>query len=99
MDVYGVIYCITCLLNGMKYVGQTTRSVERRFKEHARAKNHLGNAIRKYGRENFTIKILEKCETPDQLNEREIFWIREINCKSPNGYNLTDGGEGMPRSC
>ena len=30
---FGVIYVITNLLNGMQYVGQTTRSVEQRFKE------------------------------------------------------------------
>ena len=29
------------------------------------------------------------------LDEREIFQIREQNTKAPNGYNLTDGGEGL----
>ena len=29
------------------------------------------------------------------LNEREIFWIAKLNTKVPNGYNLTDGGEGL----
>ena len=23
-----------------------------------------------------------------------MFWIRELNSKAPNGYNLTDGGDG-----
>lgn len=91
--IYGVVYAITCLLNGMKYVGQTTRTIKKRFSEHASAKNHLGNAIRKYGRENFKIEVLEECETPEQLNEREIFWIAKLNCKHPNGYNVTGGGE------
>ena len=93
--IYGVVYVITCLLDGMKYVGQTKRSIEQRFKEHASAKNHLGNAIRKYGRENFKIEVLEECETPERLDECEIFWIAKLNCKQPNGYNLTDGGEGF----
>ena len=92
--MYGVIYKITNMLNGMKYVGQTTRAIEERFNEHARAKTHLGNAIRLHGVENFTIELIEECETQEQLNEREIFWIAELNTKHPIGYNFTDGGEG-----
>lgn len=91
---YGVVYKITCKLNGKSYVGQTTRTIKKRFVEHAKAKTCLGNAIRKHGKENFTIEILEECATSEQLNEREIFWIARFNCKHPNGYNLTDSGEG-----
>ena len=92
---YGVIYLITNLLNGMKYVGQTTRTVEERFYEHKRENFYLGKAIRKYGEENFNIEVIEECETFEQLNEREIFWISYLKCKQPNGYNLTDGGKGI----
>ena len=28
------------------------------------------------------------------MNEREIFLIKFYDCKKPNRYNLTDGGEG-----
>lgn len=90
--MYGVIYKITNKRNGKPYIGQTTRSVEQRFKEHAKSNYLIGKAIRKYGKENFTIEIIEECETPEQLNEREKFWIAFFNCMSPNGYNLTDGG-------
>lgn len=93
---YGVIYRITCKLDGMIYIGQTTRSIEVRFKEHARCKGtYVGRAIQAYGEENFTCEVIEECDTREQLNEREIFWIAELNCKRPNGYNLTDGGEGV----
>ena len=85
--IYGVVYVITNLITGMKYVGKTTRTIKKRFSEHASAKNHLGNAIRKYGRENFKIEVLEECETPEQLDEREIYWIAKLDCKHPNGYN------------
>ena len=102
--MYGVVYRITNKLDGMSYVGQTTRSVEGRFKEHSRyKKSHIGNAIRKYGAENFTIEILDVCETPEQLNERERFRIAELDCQHPNGYNYTDGGERdfriLPETC
>ena len=80
----------------MKYVGQTTKSTEERFNQHAsNKKSYIGRAIRKYGVENFSIEILEECDTCEQLNEREIFWIAELNSKVPNGYNLTDGGDGI----
>ena len=49
-------------------------------------------AINLYGWENFTVEIIETCPV-EFLNEREMFWIRELNTKAPNGYNLTDGGE------
>ena len=93
--MFGVIYKITNKFNDKIYVGQTTRTVEVRFKEHRCADSHLGNAIREYGEKNFTLEIIEECETREQLNEREIFWIAYFNCKHPNGYNHTDGGEGL----
>lgn len=87
---YGVIYKITNMLNGMPYIGQTTRPIEERFREHARRnKFFIGNAIHKYGKENFSIEIIKECATLEQRNERERYWIAYFNCISPNGYNLT----------
>ena len=96
-----IIYKITCKLNGKSYVGKTARSLKVRITEHRynsrtrRNKSYIDNAIGKYGIESFTVEVMEVCETQEQLNEREKFWIRELNCKKPNGYNLTDGGEGV----
>ena len=87
-----IIYKITNLTNGKVYVGQTKFSVEKRFKEHSKADSLIGRAIRKYGIENFKTEILETCRTFIELNEREIFWIKKLNCKVPNGYNIADGG-------
>lgn len=52
----------------------------------------ITNAIIKYGKENFTIDIIEICNTIKQLNERESYYINFYNSLSPNGYNLTTGG-------
>ena len=87
-----IVYKITNLLDGKIYVGQTIRTLERRFKEHTEADSLIGKAIRKFGIENFSSEILETCQTKNQLNEREIFWIEKLNCKTPNGYNVKDGG-------
>ena len=92
--MYGVVYKITCLINRKLYIGQTRKSVEKRFKQHARANSLIGRAIRKYGVENFKIEIIEHCESKAQLNERENFWINALNSKQPNGYNVTSGGSG-----
>lgn len=56
---------------------------------------YFQNAVKKYGYENFKREILEFCETKEELNEREKFWIRELNSNNIEiGYNLTKGGEG-----
>ena len=92
--MYGLIYKITNLLDGKIYVGQTTQKLELRLKYHKSSKHtFIGRAIRKHGWKNFKAEVIEECESQEQLNEREVFWIAKLNCKKPNGYNLTDGGE------
>lgn len=53
---------------------------------------YLNNAIRKYGKESFVIKLIETCEL-DIMDERETYYIKENNSLFPNGYNLTKGGQ------
>jgi hypothetical protein len=56
----------------------------------------LHSAIRKYGRENFS--IISICSAKEQfLCELEIEFIQSHNTKIQNGfgYNMTDGGDGM----
>lgn len=89
-----IIYCITNKINGKRYIGQTVRTLEERFGEHARNKNsYLGSTIRKYGRENFTAEIIDSSLLIDDLNEKEIYWTQKLNTKIPHGYNLVDGGD------
>ena len=94
----GVIYLITNTLNGKMYVGQTRKKLSYRISQHksrsSKAKAGIDAAIRKYGWENFTVEVIETCPV-EMLNEREIFWIAKLNSKVPNGYNLTDGGDGL----
>ena len=92
--MFGVVYKITNQINGKIYVGITQQELSRRMASHRRADTVIGKAIRKYGWENFSVEVLEECDTKEQLQEREIFWIATLNCKTPNGYNRSDGGEG-----
>lgn len=95
-----VLYLIVNSVNGKKYVGQTVRSLEARWKQHlvdARCGKgkHLQNAIRKYGEENFSISPLMSVNSKEMLNAYEIKFIRELNTIDPEvGYNIAVGGEG-----
>ena len=58
-----LIYKITNTVNGKIYVGQTVRTLEERKWQHINTaknghKNHLYNAMRKYGIENLTYLIM-----------------------------------------
>lgn len=81
---------------GKQYVGQTTDFPQRVGKHYSRAKAGgkypIQNAIRKYGILKFEVVFVAfGKEVADQT---EKLFIKELNTKAPNGYNLTDGGEG-----
>lgn len=95
------VYLITNLINGKRYVGQTIRSLEQRLESHAQERSGckaMRSAIYKYGLENFSISsICEVFEKP-LADEFEKEYIVRYNTKFPNGYNLTNGGEGFSGS-
>lgn len=105
----GYIYIVTNKLNGKQYVGQTRRTVEVRWKNHLANLtsdiNYFHNSIIKYGKDSFTIDILDKIEANNirdltkKLNELEIYYISKHNTLSPNGYNLTNGGGNNSINC
>lgn len=89
---YGYIYLTYCKVSGKIYIGQ------KHWRRHR--KNHLGGgkllklAVEKYGRENFEKHIIEECDTDDELNKKEIFWISYYNSTDKDvGYNITEGGQ------
>ena len=89
----GIIYKITSP-SGKVYVGQTVRSFEKRMQEHKDSKSKCSavkNAIDKY-KDQMKYEIVEDNVPQEQLDEREIHWIKELNSLTPNGYNLNTGG-------
>lgn len=88
------IYCITNLINNIKYIGFTSKTLEVRFEQHTNRKNciKLKNALNKYGKENFTIELIEEFNDRDTALDFENQKIREMNTLHPFGYNLTEGG-------
>lgn len=96
--IIAIIYKITNDINGKIYVGQTSYSLEKRFKEHCRdSQKHtsevrpLYRAMQKYGIENFHIELIEETDNP---SEREMYWIEKFNSYGDGNYNATKGGDG-----
>ena len=55
----------------------------------------LQRAIKKYGKENFARIIIDVAYSPQELNEKEIYYIRYYNAvSSKEFYNIHVGGEG-----
>jgi hypothetical protein len=93
MKRFGVIYLITNKINGKKYVGQTKRSVNRRWCAHKNNKSGLlSKAFKKYGLNNFIFEEIISCFDMDSLNFYEKYFIEYHKAIRPNGYNLTTGG-------
>lgn len=90
----GYIYKITNIINGKIYIGQTTRNVEIRWKEHLRSKDGcpIHMAIQKYGVNNFKIETLEECND-ELLDKKEVEYIQKYQSYNGHiGYNATKGG-------
>jgi group I intron endonuclease len=91
------IYKMTNLINGKRYIGQTTGTLKRRLLTHKYGKTRVGNAVRKYGPENFKIELVCKAVDQSELNAREISTIRLFKTLLPNGYNVALGGNRSKR--
>lgn len=48
-------------------------------------------AIKKYGKEKFSIQELCVCQNQSELDKQEKFWGEKLNTMAPNGYNLRLG--------
>lgn len=96
--MYGIIYKIKNKTNNKIYIGQTTRSLKDRWLQHLNKNScctYLRNSIKKYGKENFEVTVIAYCNSLEQMNYREEYYIRLFKSLAPNGYNLTLGGSGI----
>lgn len=107
--MYGEIYKIINKTTNKLYIGQAKKytgkfdkpwGTEGRWKSHVyeahSGKDHcalLNNVIRKYGETDFIIEKICDCNSETELNENEKYYINLFNSISPNGYNLTSGGD------
>ena len=99
-----IVYCIKNKVNEKEYIGLTTRQLQSRWKQHiyeSKRENSwewntpLGNAIKKYGEENFEVFVLKECSSLEELKQKEIECISERKSfVRLGGYNMTKGGDG-----
>jgi len=91
-----IVYKCTNLVNGISYIGVTTKSIEYRKRTHENASKYSNkkfyNALKKYGFDNFEWSILHECSSIDELSSLEKYYIEKYDTFN-NGYNLTTGGE------
>lgn len=93
--MYGYIYETTCIPTGKKYIGLHKTSKTTIDENYIGSGKALIRAIKKYGKENFTCRILEWCNSREELNKAEVKWIAYYDAyNSREYYNLTRGGEG-----
>jgi group I intron endonuclease len=85
------IYKTTNNINGKIYIGKLVRE----SKTYLGSGKILKQALKKYGKNNFTREIIEYCDCKIKLSEREKFWIEYYNSTDNTiGYNITKGGDG-----
>ena len=97
MNTVSGIYMITCKITCKSYIGKTIGKIRQRVMYHLNGNTPgcvaLHSAIKKYGKENFTWEVLHENVIPELLSMFEMEAINTYNTLSPNGYNLTAGGE------
>ena len=92
------IYCLTCLIDGRKYIGKsidlnTRKKVFENFCRHgSKTKSYAGKfineALKKYGIHNFQRTILTHCKEED-LEKMEQFYIDRLKTEDERyGFNI-----------
>jgi hypothetical protein len=98
------IYCHTHVDSGRRYIGLTGQTMEKRWKNHINAAKsskggrwHFPNAIRKYGPDAFSHKIIRVFDNLDDANLAEKCLIKRWKTRDPKfGFNVASGGYHVP---
>lgn len=95
------VYKATCSASNKAYIGFTQIGAKNRWSQHIAEAGKLRSkggsaicaAIRKYGAQSFTFEVIFIGRTRKEAAEKEQELIAFYRTLSPNGYNLTSGGE------
>lgn len=91
--MYYYLYKTTNLLNGKFYIGMHKHATNFDSKYYGSGVG-LKEAIKKHGKENFTVEVLEYCDSLEQMWARERELVTEDLVKSNRCYNRHPGGRG-----
>ena len=90
--MYGYIYLTTNTVNNKKYIGQ---HVGEFTTEYLGSGKVLKQALVKYGKENFTVIMLDTANSKEELDNLEKKYIEEYNALYEDSfYNIHEGGTG-----
>jgi len=98
------VYCHTHVATDRRYVGQTQKTLLKRWNQHVYTANrqlagwsHFANAIRKYGKDAFSHGVLGVCSSVDDANLVEEVWVFLLETQDPEkGFNVKRGGDHRP---
>lgn len=105
----GIIYKVTCSVNGKIYIGQTRNTLRYRRGQHYREMrsritsgkpiSYFLRALRKHPPNTFTWEQIAEANSFNELNTFEAEWIAQCDASNRRlGYNCKLGGGGHPFS-
>jgi group I intron endonuclease len=75
------------------HIGRFKDHISETYSNKKHTCKYLNSSIAKYGKTRFVCEVILYCKL-DELDRYEQHFIKEYDSKYPNGYNLTDGGQG-----
>ena len=91
----GYIYLITDTTNGMKYTGKHHYHIEGQLDPNYHGSGTIIKNIYKKRPETLREEYIKTCYSEEEMNSDEQYYIKLFDTLYPNGYNLTEGGEGV----
>ena len=90
----GYIYLITDTTNGMKYTGKHHYHIEGQLDPNYHGSGTIIKNIYKKRPETLKEEYIKTCYSEEEMNSDEQYYIKVFKTLWPNGYNLTEGGDG-----
>ena len=95
-QLFHFVYETTNIVNGKKYIGKhSTTNINDGY---IGSGTIIRKSIKKYGKLNFTRKILKLCNSFDEAYDYESLLITPEICNDRNYYNVMEGGRGGSKS-
>lgn len=89
--MFGYIYKTTNMVNGKIYIGKRRGEFDDTYLGSGR---YLNNSINKYGRDQFSVEVIDTCDSLSDQNSKERYWIAYYRATDATMYNISDGGDG-----
>ena len=91
----GYIYLVTDTTNGMQYVGQHHYHIEGQLDPNYHGSGIIISRIYKERPETLKEEYIKTCYSDSEMNNDEKYYIKLYDTLYPNGYNLSEGGDGV----